>query len=105
GAVPRQHVEADAHPSTSTRFLPLRPEGRRGRGPSRSDGRVRWDSSSALESPTSPRPSPPPGATRESLGRFSSINQNLIRRLRWRNVTRIEFSGENGGASRRRYLP
>src|SRR5205823_14621046 len=28
-------------------------------------GRVRWVSASALESPTSPRPSPPPGAERE----------------------------------------
>src|ERR1051325_6945134 len=39
---------------------PLRPEGRRGRRPARSGGRVRWVSATALESPTSPRPSPPP---------------------------------------------
>ena len=35
-------------------------EGGRGRGPLRSNGRVRWVSTSALESPTSPLPSPPP---------------------------------------------
>src|SRR5437870_13675187 len=44
---------------------PLRPLGGRGRGLLRSNGRVRWVSASALESPTSPRPSPPPGAERE----------------------------------------
>src|SRR5436190_16334859 len=49
---------------------PLRPEGRRGRGPSHQ----RWEGevgvfASALESPTSPQPSPPPGAERESDGR------------------------------------
>jgi len=49
---------------------PLRPSGGRGRDPSRSDGRVRWATPSArsLESPTSPRPSPPPGAEREYEG-------------------------------------
>src|SRR5438045_3972403 len=47
--------------------FPLRPSGRRGRGPARSAGRVRWAlSASALESPTSPQPSPPPRAERES---------------------------------------
>src|SRR5947209_13500280 len=43
----------------------------RGRGPRRRRGRVRWASAAkqvnALESPTSPQPSPPPGAERELL--------------------------------------
>src|SRR3984893_8595180 len=39
---------------------PLRPSGGR--------GRVRWGSASAPESPTSPQPSPPPGAEREQDG-------------------------------------
>src|SRR5439155_6175187 len=53
---------------------PLRPSGGRGRGPSR----PRWEAevgslASALESPTSPQPSPPPpmdqrGAEREQEG-------------------------------------
>src|SRR6516164_5647096 len=38
--------------------------GGRGRGPSRSEGRVRWAVSLLSISPTSPRPSPPPGAER-----------------------------------------
>src|SRR3981081_3921043 len=45
--------------------IPLRPSGGRGRGPARSDGRVRWASANPLESPTSPQPSPPPGTERE----------------------------------------
>src|SRR5229473_1440971 len=44
---------------------PLRPSGGRGRGPLRSNGRVRWVSTNALESPASPLPSPPSGAERE----------------------------------------
>src|SRR5213075_1579551 len=34
---------------------PLRPSGRRGKGPSRSDGRVRWVSASVLETLSAPR--------------------------------------------------
>jgi Fe-S oxidoreductase len=49
--------------------IPLRPSGGRGRGPSQSDGRVRWVVAGALESPTSPQPSPPPGAERERDGK------------------------------------
>jgi FAD/FMN-containing dehydrogenase/Fe-S oxidoreductase len=45
---------------------PLRPFGGRGRDPARSAGRVRWVSTSALESPASPQPSPPPRAEREN---------------------------------------
>jgi tRNA modification GTPase len=44
---------------------PLRPSGGRGRDPSRTDGRVRWEPAAAVISPTSPQPSPPPGAERE----------------------------------------
>src|SRR5436309_5876301 len=54
------------HERSSTE-IPLRPSGGRGRGPSRSDGRVRWVPASALESPASPRPSPPPGVERENF--------------------------------------
>src|SRR5208282_3617992 len=43
---------------------PLRPSGGKGRGPSQGDGRVRWAPTGSLASPTSPRPSPPPGAER-----------------------------------------
>ena len=50
-------------------IAPLRPLGGRGRGPSRSDGRVRWVSATPLESPTSPQPSPPQGAQRGRLYR------------------------------------
>src|SRR5712691_8614792 len=52
---------------------PLRPSGGRGRGPRRRRGRVRWVSTSALESPTSPWPSPPPRAERESWGSVGVI--------------------------------
>ena len=45
---------------------PLRPTGGRGRGPSHSDGRVRWATATAVAPPTSPRPSPPRGAEREN---------------------------------------
>jgi hypothetical protein len=61
-AVARQDLESDA--AHEAFLFPLRPSGGRGRGPSHSDGRVRWASVGALESPTSPRPSPPPGAER-----------------------------------------
>jgi tRNA modification GTPase len=44
---------------------PLRPSGGRGRGPLRSNGRVRWVPETPPASPTSPRPSPPPRAERE----------------------------------------
>src|SRR5204862_2618078 len=55
-------------------YAPLRPSGGRGRGPARSAGRVRWAMlASARQSPTSPRPSPPPGAERESDGTEVSI--------------------------------
>ena len=40
-------------------IFPSPPFRGRGRAPSRSDGRVRWVSAIALESPTSPQPSPP----------------------------------------------
>ena len=43
------------------------------RGPLRSNGRVRWVSASALESPTSPRPSPPPNSPRGAERGFFSI--------------------------------
>src|SRR5262249_23743982 len=62
--VPSRLVIARSPPDCS-QVDPLRPSGRRGWGPSRSDGRVRWVAPRALESPTSPRPSPPPGAERE----------------------------------------
>jgi hypothetical protein len=52
-AIPRQWQTAGSSKS------PLRPLGRRGRGPRRRRGRVRWVAAGALESPTSPRPSPP----------------------------------------------
>src|SRR5207249_5069852 len=75
----RQHkIEArhNRFPCTTDPWAPadpLRPSGRRGRGPSRSDGRVRWVPVSALESPTSPQPSPPPRAEREPLVRFAIL--------------------------------
>src|SRR5882757_3047366 len=62
--------------------FPLRPSGERGRGPRRRRGRVRWvligprasrpqyaaeTPAVLLQSPTSPQPSPPPGAERESV--------------------------------------
>ncbi len=50
---------------TTSKGTPLRPLGGRGRGPSRNDERVRWASASDVGSPTSPQPSPPPGAERE----------------------------------------
>src|SRR5882762_11541712 len=58
---------------------PLRPEGRRGRGPSRQ----RWEgevglSASALESPTSPRPSPPLGAEREQEGAAVAAGREVV---------------------------
>src|SRR5258707_8996326 len=56
---------------------PLRPSGGRGRGPARSAGRVRWVSADALESPTSPQPSPPPGAARGGL-RFSDDGAGAV---------------------------
>src|SRR5712692_8221599 len=62
---PRLRAAEKSKPHRCLRVCPLRPSGGRGRGPSRSDGRVRWVSASALESPTSPQPSPPPRAERE----------------------------------------
>jgi len=50
---------------TQPELTPLRPFGGRGRGPLRSNGRVRWAPTSDVESPTSPQPSPPQGAERE----------------------------------------
>src|SRR5713226_5402990 len=58
------HPERGITPTAFPVSSPLRPSGGRGRGPSRSDGRVRWVWASALESPTSPQSSPPPGAER-----------------------------------------
>src|SRR5205085_8010816 len=58
--------------------IPLRPSGRRGRGPSRSDGRVRWVSAGALESPTSPQPSPPLGAERERSSQCGGFSASLF---------------------------
>src|SRR6266851_6303868 len=58
------HPERGITPTAFPVSSPLRPSGGRGRGPSRSDGRVRWVWASALESPTSPQSSPPPWAER-----------------------------------------
>ena len=42
-------------PAAMMPFFPLRPRGRRGRGPSRSDGRVRWGLGT-LQSERNPQP-------------------------------------------------
>src|SRR5882724_8592675 len=57
----RAVLAGDGHGIGGVRHHPLRPLGGRGRGPSRSDGRVRWVTAGALESPTSPRPLRPQG--------------------------------------------
>jgi FAD/FMN-containing dehydrogenase/Fe-S oxidoreductase len=67
---PRPYTRA----MTTSEETPLRPLGGRGRGPSRNDGRVRWDSASDVESPTSPHPSPPPEAEKGKDGAGRSSN-------------------------------
>ncbi len=67
---PRPYTRA----KTTSEETPLRPLGGRGRGPSRNDGRVRWDSASDVEAPTSPHPSPPLGAEKEKDGAGRSFN-------------------------------
>jgi tRNA modification GTPase len=52
---------------------PLRPSGGRGRGPLQSHGRVRWVSAGAVESPTSPRPSPLPNGPRRAEREVSEV--------------------------------
>src|SRR5439155_22225040 len=56
---------ARSKPASAAENCPLRRSGRRGRGPRRRRGRVRWVTASALESPTSPNPLRPRGAERE----------------------------------------
>jgi Fe-S oxidoreductase len=87
---------------------PLRPSGGRGRGPSRSDGRVRWAySADALESPTSPQPSPPPRAEREQRARASRRKSRNRRSARRRAPVSPVASARKrtGAAARRTVMP
>src|SRR6266849_4826566 len=78
------HPERGITPTAFPVSSPLRPSGGRGRGPSRSDGRVRWVWASALESPTSPQSSPPPWAERGTAAsaglaaRFDGLGLNPV---------------------------
>jgi tRNA modification GTPase len=67
-----------ANKSDLLRNNPLRPSGGRGRDPSRSDGRVRWEPAATVVSPTSPQPSPPPVAEREVTVATAGLPQGAL---------------------------